>query len=608
MKSYQEDIILLQVTNAGIQAAAQAQSGGPKITITAFKVGSAYGYTPSVNATALTGTILYSGSPSNYAVNSENEVIYTLLMNELIGDFNFGEIGLYLEDGTLFAIGTYSTPQPKLHTTGQQVGNIVSIQAKIKLNNVSPVINFPINNIALAQILRVGGISLLVPPILSDSNAYFTGDYDDGGSMVYAFRSADYQWSYPSHSNIKVAGQVTSVDTGSDALVAAGKKIVSTNIGTSLSDLVTGRYIIQFITGPLKGYSRMISAQGANNCSWQAPLGAIPQVGDQFLIYQSNYSALKDIVEPATEGRAGIVELATAAEAQVGTDNTRAVTPAGLTAARPFEATAANIKMNGTQAVGSLATVARGDHVHPTDTSRAPLASPALTGVPTAPTAAQFDNDTSLATTEFVQRALGNFRSETAVNSSTTLNTAAIGQLIVGSTGTYTTTLPLANSVPAGACIWFEGTTGITTWLVQRQGTDIIDNNGGATFFSIGVGDTAVLESNGAGTWRIVGGSLSLKNAASFGSSLAGNGYQKLPGGLIIQWGQATGSSSGPVTVTYPVAFTSQTYRVLAATNAANLGFMVSVNTFTASGFNAETFSANASRSTNAFEWLAIGR
>lgn len=36
-----------------------------------------------------------------------------------------------------------------------------------------------------------------------------------------------------------------------------------------------------------------------------------------------------------------------------------------------FEATATNIKMNGTQSVGSLNTFARGDHIHPTDTSRA---------------------------------------------------------------------------------------------------------------------------------------------------------------------------------------------------------------------------------------------
>ena len=42
--------------------------------------------------------------------------------------------------------------------------------------------------------------------------------------------------------------------------------------------------------------------------------------------------------------------------------------------------------MDGTAAVGASTRFARADHVHPTDTSRAPLASPALTGTPTAPT------------------------------------------------------------------------------------------------------------------------------------------------------------------------------------------------------------------------------
>lgn len=39
-----------------------------------------------------------------------------------------------------------------------------------------------------------------------------------------------------------------------------------------------------------------------------------------------------------------------------------------------YEATATNIKMNGTQAVGTRDTAARGDHVHPSDTSRVPTA------------------------------------------------------------------------------------------------------------------------------------------------------------------------------------------------------------------------------------------
>ena len=44
--------------------------------------------------------------------------------------------------------------------------------------------------------------------------------------------------------------------------------------------------------------------------------------------------------------------------------------------------------VDGTAAVGSGTTAARGDHVHPTDTSRAPLASPTFTGTVTIPTGA----------------------------------------------------------------------------------------------------------------------------------------------------------------------------------------------------------------------------
>jgi hypothetical protein len=64
-----------------------------------------------------------------------------------------------------------------------------------------------------------------------------------------------------------------------------------------------------------------------------------------------------------------------------------------------------NPTMNGTVAVGTGTTVARADHVHPTDTSRAALNSPTFTGVPAAPTAAAGTNTTQLATTAFVTTA-----------------------------------------------------------------------------------------------------------------------------------------------------------------------------------------------------------
>jgi hypothetical protein len=58
--------------------------------------------------------------------------------------------------------------------------------------------------------------------------------------------------------------------------------------------------------------------------------------------------------------------------------------------------------MDGTAGGGSSANLSRADHVHPTDTSRAPLASPTLTGTPRAPTPTTGDNSTLIPTTAFV--------------------------------------------------------------------------------------------------------------------------------------------------------------------------------------------------------------
>lgn len=62
--------------------------------------------------------------------------------------------------------------------------------------------------------------------------------------------------------------------------------------------------------------------------------------------------------------------------------------------------------VNGTGAAGSSTAYARGDHVHPTDTTRAPVASPTFTGTPAAPTAGTGTSTTQIATTAFVQQEL----------------------------------------------------------------------------------------------------------------------------------------------------------------------------------------------------------
>lgn len=62
--------------------------------------------------------------------------------------------------------------------------------------------------------------------------------------------------------------------------------------------------------------------------------------------------------------------------------------------------------MDGEAQTGTETAFARGDHRHPTDTSRAPVASPAFSGTPTAPTAAAGTDTTQIATTAFVKAAI----------------------------------------------------------------------------------------------------------------------------------------------------------------------------------------------------------
>lgn len=76
----------------------------------------------------------------------------------------------------------------------------------------------------------------------------------------------------------------------------------------------------------------------------------------------------------------------------------------------------ANPAANGTAAPGTATLYARGDHVHPIDASRAPLASPTFTGNPTAPTPTAGDNDTSIATTAFVTGAVATAAASAATN------------------------------------------------------------------------------------------------------------------------------------------------------------------------------------------------
>lgn len=166
----------------------------------------------------------------------------------------------------------------------------------------------------------------------------------------------------------------------------------------------------------------------------------------------------------------------------------------------------------------------------------------------------QFDNDTSLATTAFVKRQGVEFSNVATYSATATLTAAAAGQFAVATiSGGGTLTLPLASAFAAGASITFQANQ--ANQVIQRAGADNIylNSNNIVTSVTLNVGDTLTLVSNGGTNWSAIAGSVQLGKATAFGSSLAGAGYQKLPSGFILVWGQVTNQPSG---VAFSLPFT----------------------------------------------------
>ena len=94
--------------------------------------------------------------------------------------------------------------------------------------------------------------------------------------------------------------------------------------------------------------------------------------------------------------------------------------------------------------------------------------------------------------------------------------------------------------------------------------------------------------------------------------SLAAAGYQKLPGGLILQWGSGVGSNSGGVSMSFPIAFPNAVCN-LHGTNRNVVSSLAHANIYSASttGFQISMVSIDASGNTtyyaDAFDWFALG-
>ncbi|WP_447880347.1 gp53-like domain-containing protein [Serratia fonticola] len=141
----------------------------------------------------------------------------------------------------------------------------------------------------------------------------------------------------------------------------------------------------------------------------------------------------------------------------------------------------------------------------------------------------------------------------------------------------------------------------VAQFIADKSGKDVLDN-----------GDTAGLLSS-----LEMAFAAQTKETLPFSQSLTANGYQKLPSGLIIQWGGGVTESNGNSTVKFPLNYPTKVLQVLVSptnTNAVNLFITANVDNtnYKLTGFDVSTCEFNletsmAKKKGCGFTWVSFG-
>ena len=219
---------------------------------------------------------------------------------------------------------------------------------------------------------------------------------------------------------------------------------------------------------------------------------------------------------------------------------------------------------------------------------KAPLSSPALTGTPTAPTAAQSVNNTQIATTAFVKSAIAGMVGS-APAALDTLNELAAA---LGNDPNFATTMlnALAGKQP------------LDNTLTNLSGKDVA-----GLLAYLGLGEAATRD---VGT-----GENQIPDMASFAS---GDGWMKLPNGKILQYGRGAVTptlSTQTMRITFSIPFPKKADCAMlthsgdgGAPLGAGRGFVMTAEGPTLTGFNSayRTSSTSDTVSMN-YSWWAVG-
>lgn len=332
---------LMLITNAGLAAASRALPQGPYIHIVKFQIGSAYGYTPDVNQTALQGNILYGGDdahpavPSDYRSIGDNTLDIILEIPPEAGPWEFGEVGIFAEDQNhvpyLFAIAVFQSPQTKFSSLGTNVVSSYTLNCLLKLQQSVAIFQID-TSIAHPYVLDVFQWSDVYPPSLSadpDIPVYNIKETNSRGAGTSLITTNDgtRTLEYGAYEEIWAAPEFGAfiVQASSSSYIEVTKAQFDPNRLSTLGGVQYNRaWLVQTKAGFWRSVSSVVDSGSNYRLNLNVtndgtfnnyPLPVVPQIGEAVHIYtdylQGRDMLYEQIINPppiplATPGTPGL--------------------------------------------------------------------------------------------------------------------------------------------------------------------------------------------------------------------------------------------------------------------------------------------------------------
>jgi hypothetical protein len=199
---------------------------------------------------------------------------------------------------------------------------------------------------------------------------------------------------------------------------------------------------------------------------------------------------------------------------------------------------------------------------------------------------------------------VGNFAGLNSGNVTATLSLTDLGKLYVfyGSTAGQILTLPTLAGVGVGKNMNIVNQSSVAVTVKGNAAENISSNTAGAgrtlaNTMVLNPGDSITLSASGGSPWNAFG----FASPGQFPNSKTSNGYQKLPNGLILQWGTVSFVASSTATATLPIAYPNATLQTMATSPTASTPI-----TTTGASNTTVSFAINSAGTTSA-AYLSIG-